>query len=1822
MKTTSNTNPIRQSTGSFVSLGCVAIALLAMASQFASAQSGVWTNQANGNWSAAVNWKTGAIASGQDSTADFASVTWTNGHQTTLDAPYTVGTLKFGNANNAANTNCLIGANTLTLQTSTGNPTITASNQNAVVGVPLASSEQVLISGNVVAITNAANNNGQTGGWILQAGQAGFLGQSALGSGSVTIGSTVGGGLTGFNMIDTAAAGAAPVVLTNNFTIQTIRWIAGQSGCTFNAQPVTILGNVFLNSGTANVRDIAIANTLTLGGVVSGGGNYGVIIGALGGTLNLTNSGNTFYPAVTLNVAGTIGANADGALGAYNNPIKFTSAGGTFRALASFATSNYRQLVFTAAGSIDTSTNGLEVDGAITGAGTITKNGTGTLNLTGANTFSGGVTLNAGTLEVSSSGSLATSAGFTMLTNTVLLLQDFASLPNAASYTVNNGGKFVLAGWPTIKATAPITVNAGGLLDASALSSPLTLNSGQILSGSGVVTGVVYCASGAILVPGTAGTAGTLTFDNDLNLSAQTIQFDLNTNTVEGGGTNDEIIVAGNLNLSGGEKVLLNYINGSLAAGTYKLIKFGGTLTGNFALATSYPNVTIDNGVGTPGYVTLVVSATSIAQNLIWQGDGAANLWDISTTPNWVAVLGGSTLDYNDPSKVTFNDFGSNNVPVTLNTVVYPNAVTFNITNHAYALLGSGKISGPVAVTINGGNALTNGLANDYAGGTVINGASTLVLLDGSAPGSGGVQLNATTGSVIANNSSALNLPNRIWGNAVNPTFVQNGPGTTTLANTADNSGLAATVNAGTLQLAAASTSGLHALGGNSKINNGGTLQLGGAGGDQIYNAVVVTDAGGTFDGNGQSETFKSLNGYGSILDSVGGATLTLTNAPGINVTGGIMNANVNLTLGSGALGFQVQSGATLNLLGGTLTYGSSTAGTVQGGGVFNMSGGAFNETSTYLALGGGAGTAIANFSGGTFTQPGEFLQFYGGGSIVTVSSNAVMHCHYWSYGDQHPGTNYFNGGLTRTDTFHQRGAVGWSAYFNGGTIQANSTQAHFLPDAFPPNSQVSQHAYISTNGAIFDTQTYSISIGQNLEHDPSLGAGLDGGLTKLGSGTLTLTGNNTFNGSLTNNAGTLVFNNNGSYNNLFIADNATNQVNLVAAGTSLTNSTLTIGSSGTGTQGLNFNLGSLGTPTAPLITVNGSVTNSGNVLVTLIAPVLSPGTIPLLQYGSMNAANFAGTWAINPYPYVSLTLTNDTVHKLVSIIVVPGVTPKWKGNLGNEWDTTTFNWLSNGIAATYNEATPPGEPVTFDDTALNFTVDISTVGVNPLFINMTNNNNNYTITGTLGIGGTGALIKSGAGALVLSNTSSANTYSGITTVNGGSLVVGAANLLSPNSAMTFNNSTLNLSSNSQAFGSITLNNSALVANNCTLTGSGGSLNINDSGNFTLGPVLAGTIGVNITGTGETTIANNNPRAGVTTIYSGSIRVQNGAGLGPGGFNGNNTLIQPGGRLILDGSFTIPESIQMNGTGPDGAGALMVTNGSVVENGSPCQISTPTTMYISAGSSMEFEGQAGGNAATLYGGVGTLTKSGLGDLLVGGLPANACTVTPVVVAQGRFIATNCNTTGFITVNNGATLAGNGPFNGGINILEGGNLTPNLYGTIETLTSSAGLTNAGAMTLQLLKTATTTNADQISCSGYFTNSGTLTVITNVGSTLALAAGDSFKLFTLTNYSALTGLIPTLPVLPTGLGWTNTLAVNGTVSVVATVSTTPFSLGTSVSGNHLTLTWPADHTGWRLQTQTNSLSGGTWYDVPGATSVDTETINVDPAEGAVFYRMVYP
>ncbi|HEU5396159.1 MAG TPA: glycosyl hydrolase family 28 protein [Verrucomicrobiae bacterium] len=74
-----------------------------------------------------------------------------------------------------------------------------------------------------------------------------------------------------------------------------------------------------------------------------------------------------------------------------------------------------------------------------------------------------------------------------------------------------------------------------------------------------------------------------------------------------------------------------------------------------------------------------------------------------------------------------------------------------------------------------------------------------------------------------------------------------------------------------------------------------------------------------------------------------------------------------------------------------------------------------------------------------------------------------------------------------------------------------------------------------------------------------------------------------------------------------------------------------------------------------------------------------------------------------------------------------------------------------------------------------------------------------------------------------------------------------------------------------------------------------------------------------------------------------------------------------------------------------------------------------------------------------------------------------------------------------------------------------------------------------------------------------------------------------------------------------------------------SSQPTNVAVQLSGNQLVLTWPQDHIGWRLQIQTNNLASGlgtNWTDVPAATTTNQVPVPINPTNGSVFLRMVYP
>lgn len=72
-------------------------------------------------------------------------------------------------------------------------------------------------------------------------------------------------------------------------------------------------------------------------------------------------------------------------------------------------------------------------------------------------------------------------------------------------------------------------------------------------------------------------------------------------------------------------------------------------------------------------------------------------------------------------------------------------------------------------------------------------------------------------------------------------------------------------------------------------------------------------------------------------------------------------------------------------------------------------------------------------------------------------------------------------------------------------------------------------------------------------------------------------------------------------------------------------------------------------------------------------------------------------------------------------------------------------------------------------------------------------------------------------------------------------------------------------------------------------------------------------------------------------------------------------------------------------------------------------------------------------------------------------------------------------------------------------------------------------------------------------------------------------------------------------------------------------TPPTITFEANNANLTLRWPATHTGWRLQAQTNVTGAGIgamWSDVPGSTATNRWTLPINALNGSVFVRLIYP
>jgi hypothetical protein len=123
----------------------------------------------------------------------------------------------------------------------------------------------------------------------------------------------------------------------------------------------------------------------------------------------------------------------------------------------------------------------------------------------------------------------------------------------------------------------------------------------------------------------------------------------------------------------------------------------------------------------------------------------------------------------------------------------------------------------------------------------------------------------------------------------------------------------------------------------------------------------------------------------------------------------------------------------------------------------------------------------------------------------------------------------------------------------------------------------------------------------------------------------------------------------------------------------------------------------------------------------------------------------------------------------------------------------------------------------------------------------------------------------------------------------------------------------------------------------------------------------------------------------------------------------------------------------------------------------------------------------------------------------------------------------------------------------------------------------------------------------------------------------------NVYPLVKYGSLGGAGSFLLSLPAGVTATLTndtfnqwIALDVT-GIAPPVNVTPTNITMVATNGGLQLSWPLDHTGWRLQAQTNSLSvgiGTNWSEVAGSSSTNEVFIPIVTTNGTVFLRLVYP
>jgi autotransporter-associated beta strand protein len=1041
--------------------------------------------------------------------------------------------------------------------------------------------------------------------------------------------------------------------------------------------PVTLSSNVDITTtGTS---------TLTIGGNINNGTGTNTLTKDGTGTLALSGT-NTYGPAAgttgTIIDSGTVQIGSSSALSTGDVSITAPVNPVTLQATAGVTIANNINISSGVTFTLDTQANSVVLSGVSSGSGSgITKIGTGSLIINGSNTYTGATNVSAGTLQLGNGGTSGYLSGNIINSGTLILNR-------TDNYALGN----VISGTGTLTQIGSDAVTLNG---ANSFSGNTVINSGSLITGNALAlqdSTLNYNNQGGTLSFGTltAAAIGGLTGSQNLaltNTASAPVSLSFN-----GSGTN---LYTGNL--SGGSASLTMSATGTqtIGSGTAGGANYtGGTTVNSGTLVLGGVTNISDGVIGLTGLygasnLTIADSAQVNSSSILYLEDlpvyqGATQYFPASSTlvvkgnsqltvpglsfglPTGTRVVS-STVTVQDNATLTVN--GAFNLEQTAggtasNNTVNLNGGTLAVQNFLYSGGGGGTGTTQVAnLQFNGG--VLKALASDPASSSFL-------------PNFTGVPADVDAGGAIVNTNS--------FNDTIATPLLHN-------TGTATDGGLTKT-GAGVLTLTANATYN------GPTVISGGTLRLGVAGAlvasysfDNTTNTPVGSPSRIVNTGNGGSAMNGNvLDAYSGINIVAGGPKINGVSGNALQFTGDgsavqIPSAIENL---SGAGSWTVstwmlttQTGATIlsKNTGGTwvtgnsmfyLTNGTSgSAGNLAGASAAGVIPSANRVNAGYETAALTANVADGNWHMVTYVDNAGTKSIYIDGVLSALSQNGIGNAAdvgtqvQLGYSPDTTATdgaaqlngnlddiNFFNTALTAAqiqNLMNTNSAFGSNPNAGTNTLLPTTTVSITTAGA-SLDVNGSAQTIASLTGVTGTTVTLgggSLTVGNgtnttfagNITDSGGASALTGGNLVKQGTGTLTLSGSNTYTGGTNVSAGELVL----ASGTAFPSGNSQAGTGLIVAA----GATLQIANHGSG---------------ATYVPIASSLTNAGTIDLTNNAMIIRNGSIGTIS-AEVAAAYNGGNWngASGAGVITSSLAATSTTH-LTAVGVAAGLTTTFEG--------------------------------------------------------------------------------------------------------------------------------------------------------------------------------------------------------------------------------------------------------------------------------------------------------------------------------------------------------------------------------------------------------------------------------------------------------------------------------------------------------------------------------------------------------------------------------